>query len=120
MSHKPTFHPALAKASSNSGFKTTQTSVKDQNTHTVLKYRKTGQHSQEEMKQANLRAELQRREFALQDEKRLSIAMVEKEEHNVVATPLLLTDVLPGTVSNEFDDRDADFGVSDDSDSDDR
>ena len=118
MSHRPTFHPAIAKASSNSGFKTTQTSVKDQNTHTVLKYRKTGQHSQEEMKQANLRAELQRREFALQDEKRLSIAMVEKEERNV-SVPLLLTDVTTAA-TKEFDDRDADFGDSDESDSEDR
>ena len=118
MSHRPTFHPAIAKASSNSGFKTTQTSVKDQNTHTVLKYRKTGQHSQEEMKQANLRAELQRREFALQDEKRLSIAMVEKEERNVLV-PLLLTDVTTAA-TKEFDDRDADFGDSDESDSEDR
>ena len=114
--HRPTFFAAVAKSTKTS-FKSTHMSVKDQNTHTVLKYRKQGQHSQEEMKQADMRMELQRREAALMDEKRLAIAMVAKEEKSVAA-PLLLTAGDDTIDTEKFDDEDADFGESDDSDSD--
>ena len=118
--HRPTFFAAVAK-STNSSYKSTHMSVKDQNTHTVLKYRQHGQHSKEEMKQTDMRMELQRREAALMDEKKLAIAMVAKEE-KTISVPLLLTasDTPVDTGTQKYDDSDADFGDSDGSSSDDR
>ena len=122
--HKPTFFPAVAKSSTVAGgYKSTQQSVKDQAAHTSLKFRQVGQHSQEEMRQENLKNELLRREAALLDEKRQAIAMVEREEKSVKNMPLLLTSAPDAidTSMKKFDDTDADFGDnSDDSLSDSR
>ena len=124
--HRPTFHPAVAKSVAG-GLPSMQQSVKDQAGHKQLKYRQAGQNTTDEMKYANLRMELQRREAAILDEKKQAIAMVIREEKHIniiKETPLMLT--ADGEVEvNKFDDADADFGSdsdfsqSDDSDDDD-
>jgi len=115
--HRPTFHPAVAGGNTTfGGFKTGQTSVKDQTGHTKLKFRQYGQSSVEEMRYSDMRMELQRREAALDNEKKMALAMVENEE-KTVDLPLLLTDASAvDTNTTNFDDEDADFGDSDDSD----
>lgn len=117
--HRPTFHPAIAKSVAG-GLPSMQQSVKDQAGHTQLKYRKHGQNTSDEMKYANLKMELQRREAAILDEKKQAIAMVVREENTVKETPLLLTSGGEVDVA-KFDDEDADFGSDSDafSDSDD-
>jgi hypothetical protein len=119
--HRPTFHAAVAGGSTSfGGFKSGHTSVKDQNGFTKLKFRQQGQASEAEMRSSNLRMELQRREAALDSEKKMALAMVEKEE-KTVDLPLLLTESAPAEVEvASYDDQDADFGDSDDSDEDSR
>lgn len=119
--HRPTFHPAVASSSSSfGGFKTQHTSAKSQPGHKQLKYRQHGQNTEQEMRYSDMRMELQKREAALDSEKKMALAMIENEE-KTVELPLLLTDSVTLAATADiniatFDDQDADFGDSDDSD----
>lgn len=110
MSHRPTFNPAVAAASF--GYGGTKLSVKDQAAHTKLKYRQQGQSSQQEMKAYNMKIELERREAALKNEKQLAIAMVEREEKEVIKESV---PALEQPLKHDFHDADIDFGDSEDS-----
>mmetsp|Transcript_13729 Transcript_13729/g.13791 ORF Transcript_13729/g.13791 Transcript_13729/m.13791 type:complete len:232 (+) Transcript_13729:114-809(+) len=112
----PTFHPALGGGNNSSlGNASRQVSVKDQPGQTKIKYRQSGQSTEEDMRMKNLRAELDEREKAHIASKKSALAMIEQEEKSVDVVKLITNGEKPDlkAIASKYNDADVDGGESD-------
>lgn len=110
---RPTYFAAVGR-STYGGAASRHISGKDQTAHTKLKFRKDGQASISEMKQKDLRSELEKQEAELSLNRKSAIAMIENEEKKVDVTLLLKNKPeIDEEVLKKYDDADVDAGSSD-------
>lgn len=86
---RPTYYAAIGAKSSYGGVRSRHYSGKDQIAHTKLKFRQVGQATVDEMRERDLKTEIDAKEEAFIAEKNKSFALITNEEKKV-NVPLLL------------------------------
>jgi protein CWC15 len=111
---RPTYHAAIGGKLNYGGFKSRAVCAKDQAAHTKLKFRQLGQATAEEVRNADLRYDLDRKEQEYLSQKNKAIAMILQEEKKV-DVPLLIKNKpeMNEDILKKFDDADVDEGSSD-------
>eukprot|EP01041_Mallomonas_annulata_P010259 gene10259-21404_t len=113
-SNRPTFHPAIGPTSlSGLGNVSRHMSAKDQPAETKLKFRQSGQSTQDDMRTKDLRSELEERERVHLASKKTAIAMIEKEEQSVDVVKLLTDKPDMSRVAAKYNDADIEGNGSD-------
>mmetsp|Transcript_103155 Transcript_103155/g.202247 ORF Transcript_103155/g.202247 Transcript_103155/m.202247 type:complete len:231 (-) Transcript_103155:69-761(-) len=112
---RPTYHAAVAGKLNYGGFKSRAVCAKDQAAHTKLKFRQLGQSTVEEVKNADLRYDLDRKEEEYLSQKNKAIAMIVQEERKV-DIPLMIKNKpeVNEEILKKYDDADIDEGSNDD------
>jgi protein CWC15 len=111
---RPTYHAAIGGKLNYGGFKSRAVCAKDQAAHTKLKFRQLGQSTEEEVKNLDLRHDLDRKEQEHLPQKNKAIAMILQEERKV-DVPLLIKNKPEAdeAILKKFDDSDVDNGSDD-------
>lgn len=110
---RPTYFAAVGK-SSYGGIRSRHISAKDQNGQTQLKFRQIGQSSVEEMREKDLRQELEKNEQINSVDKNNTMSLIQDEEKKVDVTLLLKNKPeLDEEVLKKYDDADVDDDRSD-------
>ncbi len=105
---RPTYYAAVG-AKSFGGVRSRHYSGKDQIAHTQLKFRQVGQSTVEEMRERDLKSEIDLKETTHINEKNKSFALITNEEKKV-DVPLLLKnkpEIVPESLQ-KYDDADVD------------
>lgn len=111
---RPTYHAAIGNTLNYGGFKSRAVCAKDQAAHTKLKFRQFGQATQEELRNVDLKYDLDRKEEEHIVQKNKAIVMILNEEKKV-DIPLLLKNKpeVNEEVLKKYDDSDVDQGSDD-------
>lgn len=111
---RPTYHAAIGGKQNYGGFKSRAVCAKDQAAHTKLKFRQLGQSTEVEVKNADLRYDLDRKEQEYLSQKNKAIAMILQEEKKV-DVPLLIKNKpeVDEEILKKYDDSDVEDGSDD-------
>jgi protein CWC15 len=106
---RPTYHAAVAGKLNYGGFKSRAVCAKDQAAHTKLKFRQFGQATEEELRNVDLRYDLDKKEQEHLSQKNKAISMILQEEKKV-DVPLLLQNKpeVNEEILKKYDDADID------------
>lgn len=105
---RPTYYAAIGKQDYG-GFKSRGVCAKDQAAHTRLKFRQPGQSTQDDIKNSDLKYDLDRKEQEYVAQKNKAITMILQEEKKI-DVPLLLKNKpeIDEEVLKKYDDADID------------